>query len=870
MSRQFTTEAEKALNKAAKFAIRMGQRIVGSEHLLFGLSAAPGVAAKVLKENGMDKERLDIEVREYCGMSDVVEIEPLRGETSPKLEALLLAAAEEAGKMQLKETGTEHMLLAILKDTSCVAYKILLASGAPIQKLYTDIILTTGGDMVQAKNELIASRSRNKKNSGTPTLDQYARDLTQYAKDGKLDPVLNRDDEIESVIGILSRRMKNNPCLIGEPGVGKTAIVEGLASRIVDGAVPDTLEQKRILTLDLSGMVAGSKYRGEFEERIKRALRETKAAGNILLFIDELHTVIGAGGAEGAIDASNILKPAMARGEIQVIGATTREEYRKHIEKDAALERRFQPVVIEEPSAVQTISMLKGLRSRYEEFHKVEITDAAIEAAVQLSERYLNDRYLPDKAIDLVDEACALIKTELDSLPTELDETQRKIMQLQIEEAALKKETDNLSKGRLTELQKELSEQEEDFSVKKARWDNEKAAVDKIHQLKTEIENTNNQIEMAKNSGDLERASELEYGELPRLQQLMDEAENAAKASDQQMVHESVSDEEIAQIISRWTGIPVAKLTESERNKTLHLDDELHKRVIGQDDGVTKVADAIIRSKAGIKDPTKPIGSFLFMGPTGVGKTELAKSLAECLFDNEANMVRIDMSEYMEKYSVSRLIGAPPGYVGYEEGGQLTEAVRRRPYSVVLFDEIEKAHPDVFNVLLQVLDDGRITDSQGRTVDFKNTILIMTSNLGAEFLLDGIDDNGNISSEAEELVMSQLKNHFRPEFLNRLDEIVMFKPLSKSDIRGIIDLLVKDINRRIEDKEISLTVTDRALDYIVEKAYDPVYGARPLKRYLQKNVETLLAKKMLADEVAVGDVLSLDVENDALVIRKAD
>ena len=565
-----------------------------------------------------------------------------------------------------------------------------------------------------------------------------------------------------------------------------------------------------------------------------------------------------------------MLKPMLARGELHCIGATTLDEYRMYIEKDAALERRFQPVMVEEPTVEDTISILRGLKDRYEIFHGVKITDGALVTAATLADRYITDRFLPDKAIDLVDEACALIKTELDSLPTELDETQRKIMQLQIEEAALKKETDNLSKGRLTELQKELSELQEDFSVKKARWDNEKAAVDKIHQLKTEIENTNNQIEMAKNSGDLERASELEYGELPRLQQLMDEAENAAKTSDQQMVHESVSDEEIAQIISRWTGIPVAKLTESERNKTLHLDDELHKRVIGQDDGVTKVADAIIRSKAGIKDPTKPIGSFLFMGPTGVGKTELAKSLAECLFDNEANMVRIDMSEYMEKYSVSRLIGAPPGYVGYEEGGQLTEAVRRRPYSVVLFDEIEKAHPDVFNVLLQVLDDGRITDSQGRTVDFKNTILIMTSNLGAEFLLDGIDDNGNISSEAEELVMSQLKNHFRPEFLNRLDEIVMFKPLSKSDIRGIIDLLVKDINRRIEDKEISLTVTDRALDYIVEKAYDPVYGARPLKRYLQKNVETLLAKKMLADEVAVGDVLSLDVENDVLVIRKAD
>ena len=808
MSRQFTTEAEKALNKAAKFAIRMGQRIVGSEHLLFGLSAAPGVAAKVLKENGMDKERLDIEVREYCGMSDVVEIEPLRGETSPKLEELLLAAAEEAGKMQLKETGTEHMLLAILKDTSCVAYKILLASGAPIQKLYTDIILTTGGDMVQAKNELIASRSRNKKNSGTPTLDQYARDLTQYAKDGKLDPVLNRDDEIESVIGILSRRMKNNPCLIGEPGVGKTAIVEGLASRIVDGAVPDTLEQKRILTLDLSGMVAGSKYRGEFEERIKRALRETKAAGNILLFIDELHTVIGAGGAEGAIDASNILKPAMARGEIQVIGATTREEYRKHIEKDAALERRFQPVVIEEPSAVQTISMLKGLRSRYEEFHKVEITDAAIEAAVQLSERYLNDRYLPDKAIDLIDEASA--KSHLQTVYAQSDRTQ------------------------------EYEKEREDLYEQK---------------------------EQALIAGDLERVRELLAAE-KKLEKKIEKEEELKQ--EQRQKKDKILPSHIAQVVAKWTHIPVEQMEEAEKERLKKLDAILHERVVGQNDAVKAVARAIRRGRVGLKDPKRPIGSFLFLGPTGVGKTELSKALAEAVFGSEKDMIRVDMSEYMEKQSVSKMIGSPPGYVGYEEGGQLTEAVRRRPYSVVLFDEIEKAHPDVFNVLLQVLDDGRITDSQGRTVDFKNTILIMTSNLGAEFLLDGIDDNGNISSEAEELVMSQLKNHFRPEFLNRLDEIVMFKPLSKSDIRGIIDLLVKDINRRIEDKEISLTVTDKALDYIVEKAYDPVYGARPLKRYLQKNVETLLAKKMLADEVAVGDVLSLDVENDVLVIRKAD
>ena len=870
MSRQFTTEAEKALNKAAKFAIRMGQRIVGSEHLLFGLSAAPGVAAKVLKENGMDKERLDIEVREYCGMSDVVEMEPLRGETSPKLEELLLAAAEEAGKMQLKETGTEHMLLAILKDTSCVAYKILLASGAPIQKLYTDIILTTGGDMVQAKNELIASRSRNKKNSGTPTLDQYARDLTQYAKDGKLDPVLNRDDEIESVIGILSRRMKNNPCLIGEPGVGKTAIVEGLASRIVDGAVPDTLEQKRILTLDLSGMVAGSKYRGEFEERIKRALRETKAAGNILLFIDELHTVIGAGGAEGAIDASNILKPAMARGEIQVIGATTREEYRKHIEKDAALERRFQPVLVDEPTVEDAISILRGLKERYEVFHGVKIQDQALIAAATLSDRYITDRFLPDKAIDLIDEACALIRTEMNSMPTEMDEIQRKIMQHEIEEAALKKEDDKLSQAHLQEVQQELAQMREQFHAMKAKWENEKANISKVQKLREELESVNAQIAKAEREYDLNKAAELKYGKLPSLKKELEAEEAKAEAAKEQsdnLLRDKVTEEEIARIICRWTGIPVARLMEGEREKLLHMEDILHRRVIGQDEAVEKVSDAILRSRAGIQDPNRPLGSFLFLGPTGVGKTELAKALAEALFDDENNIVRIDMSEYMEKFSVSRLIGAPPGYVGYEEGGQLTEAVRRKPYSVVLLDEIEKAHPDVFNILLQVLDDGRITDSQGRTVDFKNTIIILTSNLGSPYILDGINADGEISEEARQKVDQLLKQSFRPEFLNRLDEIVFYKPLMKTEIYKIVDLMLNSLRKRLEDKQLSLTVTDAAKDYIIANGYDVNYGARPLKRWIQQKVETLLARKIIAEDLAPNTMLTVDYDGNKLIVR---
>ena len=818
MSRQFTTEAEKALNKAAKFAIRMGQRIVGSEHLLFGLSAAPGVAARVLKENGMDKERIDIEVREYCGMSDVVEMEPLRGETSPKLEALLLAAAEEAGKMQLKETGTEHMLLAILKDTSCVAYKILLASGAPIQKLYTDIILTTGGDMVQAKNELIASRSRNKKNSGTPTLDQYARDLTQYAKDGKLDPVLNRDDEIESVIGILSRRMKNNPCLIGEPGVGKTAIVEGLASRIVDGAVPDTLEQKRILTLDLTGMVAGSKYRGEFEERIKRALRETKAAGNILLFIDELHTVIGAGGAEGAIDASNILKPAMARGEIQVIGATTREEYRKHIEKDAALERRFQPVVIEEPSAVQTISMLKGLRSRYEEFHKVEITDAAIEAAVQLSERYLNDRYLPDKAIDLIDEASA--KFHLQTVYAQSDRTQ------------------------------EYEKEREDLYEQK---------------------------EQALIAGDLERVRELLAAE-KKLEKKIEKEEELKQ--EQRQKKDKILPSHIAQVVAKWTHIPVEQMEEAEKERLKKLDAILHERVVGQNDAVKAVARAIRRGRVGLKDPKRPIGSFLFLGPTGVGKTELSKALAEAVFGSEKDMIRVDMSEYMEKQSVSKMIGSPPGYVGYEEGGQLSEKVRRKPYSVLLFDEIEKAHPDVFNMLLQVLEDGHITDAHGKKVDFKNTIIIMTSNAGANRIISpktlGFGQAKTSEEEYQKMkegVMEEVKHIFKPEFINRVDEMIVFHALNKENIKDITKIMLKQFAKRVKDQmDMELCIADDVVDFISDKGFDKDYGARPIRRALQTELEDVLAEAVLMGDISIGDTVDISLSCEGtkkkIVVKK--
>ena len=702
-------------------------------------------------------------------------------------------------------------------------------------------------------------------------LDNFGRDITKLAEAGTLDPIVGREQEIERVSQILSRRKKNNPILIGEPGVGKTAAIEGLAQRIVAEDVPEGLKDKKIFALDMGALVAGAKYRGEFEERLKAVLEEVKKSeGNIILFIDELHLIVGAGKTDGAMDASNMLKPMLARGELHCIGATTLDEYRQYIEKDAALERRFQPVMVDEPTVEDTISILRGLKERYEVFHGVKITDSALVAAATLSHRYITDRFLPDKAIDLVDEACALIKTELDSMPSELDEQRRKIMQLEIEESALKKETDNLSKERLETLQKELAELRDTFNTQKAQWDNEKHSVEKLQKLREQIEDVNKQIQKAKQNYDLEKAAQLQYGELPKLQQQLEIEEKSVKESDRSLVHEAVTDDEIARIISRWTGIPVTRLTEGERAKLLTLEDQLHKRVVGQDEGVKRVTDAILRSKAGIKDPTKPIGSFLFLGPTGVGKTELAKTLAENLFDDEQNMVRIDMSEYMEKYSVSRLIGAPPGYVGYEEGGQLTEAVRRKPYSVVLFDEIEKAHPDVFNVLLQVLDDGRITDSQGRTVDFKNTILIMTSNIGSPYLLDGIDENGEIKPEAQSQVMDDLRGHFRPEFLNRLDEIIMFKPLTKSNIGKIVDLMVGELDKRLADQELSLELTDAAKDQVIENGYDPVYGARPLKRYLQKYVETLAARKILSGDVHAGDTLVLDVQNGEFIVTVKD